>query len=97
MIPLASPVVAGLVGYLMSLPSIREKYHLDDLNYQQSWAQGMKNEVITLAQQAGVQVSFGDEILIANNGVSPLLLCNALPSKRDNIPGDTTVCIHATL
>lgn len=95
MIHLATPVVAGLVGYLMSLPSIREKYHLDDLNYQQSWAQDMKNEVITLAQQAGV--SLGDEILIANNGVATFPLCNALPSKRDNIPGDTTVCIHATL
>ncbi|KAN0082250.1 Peptidase S8/S53 domain containing protein [Elaphomyces granulatus] len=47
----AAPVVSGLVGYLMSLPSVREELGLDDMSSQASWSAKMKKKVLDLARE----------------------------------------------
>ena len=97
--------MAGLVGYLMSLPSIRKKLELDatDKRTRGSWPQLMKTTVMQLALEAQHQPG-GSGLLIASNGAAKLVGCNRpATKKRDNIPRallsqiTTTVCIHAPL
>jgi hypothetical protein len=98
-------VVTGLVGYLMSLPSVREKYGLDDESQQKLWPGRMKDLVIEFAVEAIVMEELlteavSDRLPIAYNGARS---CGVLTKKRDNIPGDplsqttSTVCIQAPL
>jgi hypothetical protein len=98
--------VAGLVGYLMSLPSIRKKLELDatDKRTRGSWPQLMKATVMRLALEAQDRPGDGG-LLIANNGAAKLFCDRPATKKRDNtsIPIGllpqitTTVCIHAPL
>jgi hypothetical protein len=86
-------VVSGLVGYLMSLPSVREELGLDDTSSQASWSAKMKDKVLNLARE-------GYGLPIAYNGAAKLLASNCnkpATKKRDNIQGDPfsqTVCIQ---
>ena len=87
--------MAGLVGYLMSLPSVRFELSLDDTRHRKEWAGSMKAKVISLAHK----FSFGSELRIANNGAAGLRCNRPATRKRDNSPGgplpQTTVCIHS--
>jgi hypothetical protein len=91
----AAPAVAGLIGYLMSLPSVRNELNLDKQSDKTDWAARVKSKVVQLAQAA--KTRFNSDLLIANNGAAELLSCNKpVTRKRDNIPGlpqaTTTVC-----
>ena len=94
---LAAPVVAGLVGYLMSLPSVRSELSLDEARHTKDWAGYMKEKVVRLAGE----YSFGSRLLIANNGAGGISCNQPATRKRDNSTGgllpQTTVCFHAPL
>jgi hypothetical protein len=100
--------VSGLVGYLMSLPSVRSDLNLNDRGDRELWSKRMKKKVIELAAEAS-SIAFSMEkpsghLLIAYNGF--LFSCDAANEaneKRDDILGDplpqttSTVCIQAPL
>jgi hypothetical protein len=90
-------VVSGLVGYLMSLPSVRAEYGLDNMDYQAEWSKNMKALVMELAWEKP-----SDGLPLAYNGAASLLSSCDEPDtkKRDNIQGDPfseTVCTQAPL
>jgi hypothetical protein len=100
--------VSGLVGYLMSLPLVRQKLNLDDTSDQKLWPQRMKKLVRDLAVEGfsidkplATDSTHNNRFLIAYNGV--FTYCGAANKKRDDIPGDplpqttSTVCIQAPL
>jgi hypothetical protein len=90
-------VVSGLVGYLMSLPSVRAEYGLDNMDNQADWSENMKALVMKLAREEA-----SDGLPLAYNGAASLSSSCDEPAtkKRDNIQGDPfseTVCIQAPL
>jgi hypothetical protein len=103
--------VTGLVGYLMSLPLVRQKLELDDISHQKSWPKSMKDLVLLLATegfmmenpsiQALGEALLDGRFIIAYNGAHSS--CGIVTKKRDDIPGDplpqttSTVCIQAPL
>jgi hypothetical protein len=91
--------VSGLVGYLMSLPSIRQELKLDDISISQRefWPKRMKHLVNTLAAggftleiekyspQAIDEAVEDNRFRFAYNGARS---CDIITKKRDDIPGD---------
>jgi hypothetical protein len=95
-------VVSGLVGYLLSLPSVRK-----DLNFDrtllETWSTSVKKKVVDLATEARqwsktqgiLGIVANSDLLTAYNGINPR--CDFDSRKRDDIPGDPfsqTVCIQ---
>ena len=56
-------MVSGLVGYLMSLPSVRQELDLDNMDSRASWPARMKKMVVKLATEV-------ESNLIAYNGAA---------------------------
>jgi hypothetical protein len=57
-----------LVGYLMSLPSVRQKLYLDNMRRQELWPNLMKKMVRELAVEAFEMKALHGRLLIAYNG-----------------------------
>ena len=90
-------MVAGLAGYLISLPSNRDRFHMDTPYYKSQWALNIKSRIIELAQEAQALPGRKRDILIAWNGAPT---CRPDPQKRADIldPGNTTfVCTYLPL
>ena len=93
--------MAGLAGYLMSLPSTRINFNMDIypshpeyLFYKRTWAGKIKDMIITFAVMRQEEKNYG--IPIAWNAA----VCGAEPQKRADIldPGITTlVCTYIPL